>query len=233
MNDKDLMVPDHGADAIAEFRPTNAPAGAAPASDALSAKLRSLLSSQIMVVVLVLVVSVASLLFMRRKGMDSGISFQSVKIDYQPDNAGASTSAEHSRILRELAASSAPIAIEASQLRKNPFTLDDGPAVPSTNPVTSRAPDTGAARQEEIRNTLASLKLNGVMDGPVPLARIDGRTVRVGDTVADLFMVGQIHDRAVDLIADNQTYTISLSDGPGGPNGRGGLKSNNPMNPRR
>jgi len=233
MSDKDLMIPEQGNDGLAEFR-AGAPAGAIVPQEGLSARLRTLMSSQIMVVVLVMVVSIASLLFMRRQGMNAGMGFTPIKIDYQPDSPPGGLSAEHARILRELAASSTPIAIAPNQVRKNPFTLEEGPPTQAVNPVTARPVDSGAARQEEILNTLANIRLNGVMDGPVPLARIDGRTVRVGDMVADLFMVGQIHDRSVDLIADNRTYTVSLSDGPGGsgPN-RGGLRSNNPMNSKR
>jgi hypothetical protein len=233
MSEKNLMVPEQSNDTLAEFRGGVA-GGAIVPQDGAAARLSKLLGSQIMVVVLVLVVSVASLLFMRRQGMGTGMSFQPIKIEYQPEGGRGMTSVEHARILKELAASSAPISISTDQVKKNPFTLAEGP--PTESPVKAQNPkaDPVGIREEEIRNALANIVLNGVMDGPVPLARVNGRTVRVGDMVSEMFLVGQIHDRAVDLIADNKTYTVSMSDGPsgsGGP-GRGGLKSN-PMNPRR
>jgi hypothetical protein len=231
MNDKNLMVPEQSGETLAEFRGGTPGSGVVP-QDGASARLSKVMGSQFLVVALVLVVSVASLLFMRRQGTRVG-QFQPIKIEYQPETAGVST-AEHARILKELALSSAPIAISTDQVRKNPFSLAE--AAPSAGPVsvpTSKV-DTSGVREEAIRTALANLKLNGVMDGPVPLARVNGRTIRVGDVLDDMFLVGQIHDRAVDLIVDNKTYTLSMSDGPGGqsPNGRGGLRSN-PMNSRR
>lgn len=193
--------------------------------------LKKLLSSQVMVVAVVLVVSIGSLMFMRSSGMGAKTSIKAVKLDYEPPSAAQS--AEQARILAELERSLAPLNISASSVSKNPFTMKE-----SDQPLDAATPqDDGSkaakAREEEIKNALSQIVLNGVMDGPVPLARINGRTVRVGDTVNEIFIVGEIHDRAIDLIVDNKTFTVSMGDTAGSNSNPRGLRANPQPRPNR
>lgn len=195
----------------------------------LNAMLAKLINSQAIVVAVVLVVSIGSLMFMRSTGMGAKTTIKAVKLDYEPPSAAQA--AEQARILAELERSLAPLNVTASTVQKNPFTMKE-----DAKPVDAAAPqdDSGRnAREREamIKNALAQVTLNGVMDGPVPLARVNGRTVRVGDTVAEVFIVGEIHDRAIDLLVDNMTFTVSMGDGS--PTQKG-LRANPQQNrPRR
>lgn len=196
--------------------------------------LRKLMTSQALVVVIVVAVSAGSLLFMRRYGVGATMDFSGMELNYEPAKSSFSA-AEQRRILTELERSATPLAISAESVKSNPFYLElteDG-----ADPVTAVDPASDLLREqqrreEEIRMALANLTLNGVMGGPVPLARVNGKTVRVGDTIDELFLVARIHDRAVDLIVDKRTYTISMSESGSGGGPRGGLRAN-PMLPRK
>lgn len=187
--------------------------GALPPPPAKTRNLGKFLSSSALVVLVVLVVSVASLLFMRRAGMGARMAFNPVKIDYEPP-VNAEIAAHHKRVLRDLARANANAAFDASPVRRDPFVLPQEPSRASNTPD----PHDEIARQAlqrdaQIRDGLAKLTLNGVMGGRTPLARINGRTVKVGDVIDDLFMVAQIHDRAVELMVDQRTFTISMGEG--------------------
>lgn len=199
-------------------------------------KTRSLgkfLSSSALVVIIVLVVSVASLLFMRRAGMGARMAFNPVKIDYEPP-INAETAAHHKRVLRDLARANTDEAFDASSVRRDPFVLPQEPTRASSGPDPhDEIARQALQREAQIRDGLARLTLNGVMGGRTPLARINGRTVKVGDVIDDLFMVAQIHDRSVDLMVDQRTFTVSMGEGVTERNApQRGLRSN-PMNPAR
>jgi hypothetical protein len=169
-----------------------------------------------MVIALVLVVSTSSLYLMRKQGKGAGMTFQVTKIDYELDQA-AKANAEQQRILAELVRTSAPRQIPADRIHKNPFIIEGHGTSPGVfdpelerQRMAEQERTERQRRQQEIKSRAGSLELNGVMGGPVPLARISGRTVRVGDTVADLFVVAAIHQRSVDLLADGEMFTLEM-----------------------
>lgn len=150
--------------------------------------------------------------------MSSGSTFQTPKIDYDAKRVSLDAQ-QQAKILRELAASAHMPKAALDHLEKNPFQLEG--AAPATAAVVDdgsaaderRRAELAKQREEQIQTTLGSLELNGVMGGPVPLARVSGRTVKVGDTIEDIFIVAQVHDRAVDLLADGKIYTLSMPEG--------------------
>lgn len=190
-------------------------------------------SMQTLVLALVLVASGASLYMMRKQGMQGGLKFNKVTVAPEIEKVSAATSAAEVRILADLARSSMPATSDAERLQKNPFLLDTPAATPTAAavPVAQKLNDD---RQAMIREKLAGVRLNGVMQGPVPLARINERLMRVGDLVEDIFLVAQIHDRSVDLIADGQTFTINMGEGVSGNATRksNGRTSSSPGQPR-
>lgn len=191
------------------------------------------ISMQTLVLALVLVASGASLYMMRKQGMQGGLKFNKVTVAPEIEKVSAATSAAEVRILADLARSSMPATSDAERLQKNPFLLDTPAAAPTAAavPVAQKLNDD---RQAMIREKLAGVRLNGVMQGPVPLARINERLMRVGDLVEDIFLVAQIHDRSVDLIADGQTFTINMGEGVSGNATRksNGRTSSSPGQPR-
>jgi hypothetical protein len=63
-----------------------------------------------------------------------------------------------------------------------------------------------------ITQALEGVVLHGVMAGRIPLARVNGETVQVGDRVAEFFTVAAIHGRSIDLEADGQVYSVEMAD---------------------
>ena len=70
------------------------------------------------------------------------------------------------------------------------------------------------AHRKMIESELAGMKINGIMgadaSGNAGVARLNGELYRVGDEVAELFIVKAIRPRSVELDADGQVFTVSL-----------------------
>jgi hypothetical protein len=174
---------------------------------------RNKVSLQTLVVVGVIVASAGMLYAMRRYGMGAGMRFETIKIDYNWDKASPLTAAQQRRVLDELARSGTPIQPPVDHLPKNPFVLDvaPGPVARASGPTPELLAEIQRQmREKEVLSALSALQLNSVMEGRVPLARIDGRLYRIGDRVANLFTVAAIHGRSAELEADGKTYSISL-----------------------
>lgn len=186
----------------------------------LTARPERRLGMQVLVIPLVLLLSGGALFLMRKQGMNAGMHFdRGVKIDDDVARVKPiAHSPEQQRILEELALYQDLRPAPAEKIQKNPFRLESRTA--DAGPGLAPLEDNSAA----IRSALAGLTLNGIMQGPVPLARINGETVRVGDAIDKWFVVGQIHDRTVDLIAEGTTYTLSMGEvlPAGGRRPRGG-----------
>lgn len=186
----------------------------ASASDSHSA------SKQYIIVGFVLAVSAGLLWFMRDQGLGVGFaSGDEVKIDYEVDEKAAQTDTEHQRkLLFDLELSDNPNQVPVEDLQKNPFEMailvkgDEPEDVAMTTPKQEepKGPTPEEIRARELQRTVDGLQLNTVLRGRVSLARIDGKTYRVGDVVESEFLVLSIEDRSVTLGADGKTYVIEL-----------------------
>jgi hypothetical protein len=172
------------------------------------------------VIVAILTISAGSLYIMRKQGQGAGMTFQVTKIDYELDKLSAARN-DDQRILAELARTGPVAQVPPERIQKNPFQIESAQTGgPSSDPEQERRRLAEQERLERERilgeagDRVGRLELNGIMGGPIPLARISGRTVRVGDTIADIFTVVAIHNdrRTVELVAQGQTFTLSLSD---------------------
>lgn len=177
--------------------------------------------SQTLVIALVLAASGASLYMMRKQGMGSGIVFKNIKFDYYDveKKGRPANEAQEQRILAELARSQDPPQVLLEKIQKNPFQLDTqtGVAQPST-PIDPAALGRALMAKEAeeralaIRNAVTSVEVNSILEGPVPLARINGKIVREGDAIGEVLKVAAIHDRSVDVEADGKIYTVNMSE---------------------
>lgn len=186
-----------------------------------SAKSKLKVHSQTLVIALVLAASGAALYTMRKQGMGAGVNFNPPKIDYQVDKVKRTASdAQQQRVLEDLARSQSPPQVPAEKIQKNPFQLDStgGVTKPSTAMVDPDAQSRNLAqqRQQQLTSALTSIEVNAIMAGPVPLARINGKIVREGDSVGEFFTVRVIHDRSVELEADGKVFAVSMSESAGG-----------------
>lgn len=156
---------------------------------------------------------------MRWLGMGTHLQLATVKIDYALDES-ASAIADHSRVLGDLRDSEKLVQVPLDKIQMNPFLwnalgLTAPQAKAEADPAASQAElsrRAAEARRQEIQRALAALKLNSVMGGSAPIARVSGTLVRPGDRVGELFTVKSIGGRSVELTADGETYTLTIGE---------------------
>lgn len=185
-------------------------------------------SSNLIVFGLVLGVSAGALFTMRQLGIKSGFTFQeAVAVEYQPPDP--SKAATYERIMQDLAEAQRPLDVAMGELGLSAFAIAQAPApgaaavAPALTPEERAAQD--AARRAEVRRleleaTARSLAVQSIIGGRVPVARINNRTVRVGDRLADNFTVKSIDDRSVVIEADGMTFTLEMAEQQRRPGGR-------------
>lgn len=182
-------------------------------------KPRSKLPQQTIVMAIVLAVSAVSIFGMRTLGMKAGIAFGDQAIDYTPPDSEKARTYE--RIMTDLARVQTPLDVALGEFGKSPFMLQQ--QVPKTPGVAEalagptpeqKAAEEAKRRAEERRlyleDSLSKIRLQGVMNGPHPLARIDGETRRLGDQIGDDFVIKRIEDRTVILTADGRDFSLTL-----------------------
>jgi hypothetical protein len=138
------------------------------------------------------------------------------------DGADLKAAMKDERVLAVLSEPYTKRQVALQDVQKNPFILDQ--TVPVTPPnLNPSDPDPARKqwleRREQRRTQLEQvgedLKLTSVMDGSVPLAVIEGRIVRVGDTftvapVEATFRVTAISAHAVKLVAEAPEYELKV-----------------------
>ena len=130
--------------------------------------------------------------------------------------------ADHQKILQDLAANHAASQVPADEVQKNPFRMADVVAPTTTvstgdpnaagRAAADRARRDAESKHGKVQAALSSLKVNGIIGGSNPVARISGEAVRVGDTVGEIFTVKAIHGRGVELEHDGVSYELSMDD---------------------
>jgi len=175
--------------------------------------------TQTILLALVLAVSGGALYTMRRVGMKSGMTFDVVNVEYQQEDAERAKS--YDRIMADLARVQEPLDVALGEFGKSPFMLDvkataavapgvAGDPVAAGDSAADRAAREAEAKRAEVAARLSELRLHSVMDGRVPLARIDDRTVRVGDAVGEHFVVESIQGRSVTLRGGSELFVLSM-----------------------
>ena len=178
---------------------------------------RSSKFASIGIVVLVLAVAAGALFVMRKFGMGANIDLANIKIDYQFGQKETVVTADHDRILSDLQSSREIRQVPLEEIQMNPFAWN------MRSRVTEDVVDTEALRRERerieaeerrrtVQNAFDRLKLRSVVGGSHPMAQISGRMVRVGDEVGEFFTVTAIEGRSVELLADGQTFIMSLGE---------------------
>ena len=193
---------------------------AASALDTPTSAEKSSPSKQYMIVGFVLAVSAGLLWFMRGQGLGVDMAdAKDVKIEYEVDEKAASDDIKRQHeVMFNLELSEDPVQVPADEIKKNPFAMaaltgeDDEPETQVATKETEkpRGPTPEEIREQQLDHLAASLKLNTVLKGRVSLARINGKTYRIGDAVESEFILLSIEDRTVTLGADGITYEIEL-----------------------
>lgn len=170
-----------------------------------------------LVLLMVVVVAGVALWGMRELGKSGMPGFADVKIDYPLDDLQlVSTDAKGQDILQQLAVSQQVPQLPLEAVANNPFewrgAMIQATAVTSTptiDPV-DEAEQARLARLKAIESEFARFRLNSVIGGSMPVARISGELVRIGDQVGEYFTVQSIGTRRVILQADDKMYTLTM-----------------------
>lgn len=211
-------APDPTAPEAAPLTPFAAGPGGFVVHDEPSAKSQKL--SSIGLIVLVVAAAAALLFGMRQLGMGPKLDFGNVQIDYPLEGDPAAKAVDHKRVLDDLLNGGKAVRVPIEQVQTNPFEWrslkpDDKPAAVSAEDPAARARRELEQRKKRIADAAGALVLQSVMAGRIPIARISGETVRVGDRIADEFTVRSIEKRHVDVEAsDGQLFTITLGQQP-------------------
>lgn len=186
----------------------------APASEQRSPR------KQYMIVGFVLAVSAGLLWFMRGQAIGVDLAEgKEVKIEYEVDEKAASNDVKRQReVMFNLELSEDPVQVPADEIQKNPFAMstltgEDEPVEVASNdpkPDKPKGPTPEELREQQLDRLASSLSLNTVLKGRVSLARINGKTYRIGDVVESEFILLSIEDRTVSLGADGITYMLEL-----------------------
>lgn len=168
-------------------------------------------------------VSAGVLMGMRWVGMKGGISGKDMKFDESLVAAASRPKRDHAKVISDLNSSRVTQQVPQEAVKKNPFRLAE--ALDGMLPVADTGDPAAAALQREldakrrkeadrnaaIKTELQGFKLQTVLGGRPPLARISGKLVREGDKLGQNFKVKSIHGRTVDLECDGSTYEIGIS----------------------
>jgi hypothetical protein len=97
----------------------------------------------------------------------------------------------------------------------NPFewNIDETVDLSSTGTTTPQVDPAELARREReqnIQSEFSVLRLNSVIGGSMPVARISGELVREGDKLGTFFTVKQISTREVVLTVDGKDFVLSM-----------------------
>jgi|GEM_PF-3161530 len=171
------------------------------------------------VILLVAIVAFAVLVAMRQFGLGVHLNFVDVKLDY-PVEASESLTAEHDKILKDLDLGVSELQVPLKDVQKNPFEIiTDG--APTQNAKQQESPGERlrrelAERRKHVDAAFSKLRLQSVLAGRVPVARINKQTVREGDVVDDAFIVSEIRGRSVELESKElpgTRFTLTLGGG--------------------
>lgn len=179
-------------------------------------------TKQYLIVGGVILAGIAVLVFLRTQGVGAGLVLgdDSVKIDYPIDAPQNVNTEERQRnVLAALASSNDIAQVPSDEIVQNPFRLQaitssEEEVVEAGQPMTQQptGPTEEEIRLAELDRLAATLELNTVISGRISLARINGKTYRLGDTVAGEFRVMAINpDRTVEIKADETTYVLEMA----------------------
>jgi len=174
------------------------------------------LPAQALTFVTVLGISVLALWGMRQFGMKAGMTFAASAPELPANDDAKARSYE--RIMADLARIQRPLDVAVGEFRKSPFMLDTETTKISTSGLPAsigpsdeeRRARAREQRRAELQMRAESLRLQSVMDGRTPLARINGTTIRVGSIIDEEFTVESIKGRQVILIADAMAFTLTM-----------------------
>lgn len=176
---------------------------------------RSNKSRRLAVMLLIVVGASGGIFLMRQVGLGAASVIASIVVDYNPNEF--TTGPGDPAVLDELARSRMAVQVPAEVFEQDPFVLEG--AAPAAEVVaapvrTTITPEERAKRKLEAQIVEATeqIEVQSVMGGPIPLARVNGKMVRMGDTMLDVLTVAAIDGRVVVFIGGDTYYAYSMGE---------------------
>lgn len=173
--------------------------------------------SGVLVLLFVLCIAGGTLFGMRSLGRAGRIALLDIKIDYPLDSASVAANLKDQQlVLQDLRSSGHLKQVPLEEVQMNPFEWRSlGPTKSASSSKSALSPEEIArrereARVQEINRAFSALRLNSIIGGRIPVARISGELVRAGGQVGEYFVVKSISGRGVTLIADDLEFELSL-----------------------
>lgn len=168
-------------------------------------------SGQLIVFLVVLSVSAATILTMRRYGMRAGVaSAQDAPLEVPKIDLDKARSYE--RIMNDLKRAAMPLDVALEHLRDSPFLPREtrsAVVMPRNSEGLTQSTALPDARRQQLEQALGSLHINMLMRD---IARINGEYYRVGDSIAGYFTIEAINGRSVLLGADGMQFVLSMDE---------------------
>lgn len=174
--------------------------------------------SGVIVLLIVVVAASGALYGMRALGKSGKLTVLEIKIDYPVDGATKIATADHVHIMEDLRTTGSVHRVPLDEVQMNPFVWRGLEVVTAaTGAARGLSPEEQRLREAQqraktIETAVARLSLNSIIGGRVPVARVSGQMVRVGDTVGEYFKVVHIGGREARLEADGRVYTLTLGE---------------------
>jgi len=164
--------------------------------------------------------SLGMIMGMRQFGLKTAQASADLTVDATRVIEDPTRVAEQDRAIARLDAEQASrvAPVSAASVAVTPFfeppRQDSKTGVSDPNDLSARAKAEAARKLEERANArktaLSLLKLESILNGSKPVARINKETVAVGDTVNETFVVTAIKDRSVELTCDGEVFVLEL-----------------------
>ena len=173
------------------------------------------------IMLLAMVLGSASLILgMRKYGLANASAAAEFKIDYERTDEEPERVARQNRALARLDAekTSPATTITSRSAMFSPFfeqkKQESKIGVSDPNDLSARQKLEAQRRLEDRvsarKTAFGKLKLESILNGVKPVARISKETVAVGDTVDSIFKVMSIKDRSVELMCDGEVFVLEL-----------------------
>ncbi len=197
----------------------------------LFSKPKSPFRGQTFFIGVVLVLGVGVVAGMRQLSLAAAQAGEMFSLDFQPEAEDVEAIAKFDRVMRDLERSGRPMQVPLDAVKANPFTFsfNDEPidAEPGEDMSLAqlreqqrraaleeqRLADVALAREKEILTALDELKVQSVLGGRAPVARVSGEAVREGDQVG-MFRAVKISGRTVVLEVDQRYFAIQMGTEP-------------------
>lgn len=198
-----------------------------PASGDLFAKPASPFRGQTFFIGAVLVLGIGVVVGMRQLSLAAAKAGEMFSLEFEPEAEDVEAIAKFDRVMRDLERSGRPMQVPLDQLNGSPFTFSFGEepieveagedmsmaqlreAQRQAALEEQRRASAVQARNDEIFSALGELKVQSVLGGSTPVARISGEAVREGDELG-IFRAVKISGRAVVLEVDGRYFAIPM-----------------------